>query len=429
MSWKIRVYELRKALLSPVIIALLLVFTAYNLFLIAQEAYKKDEMSILNELVAQFGSEITKPMQEDYKSYYLSRLDEMNKLTNKRTSQTYEMPSDFFEYENYKRYVTDQPNLYSSDELDLFNELRVIQNYYFLMQDIDDTYAGFDMKQIAEGEIKKYGFSGSAADLVRQRYDYIAERLHQLIASGEHKNLFFIGQIYQSHAMLFKTLIGSILLQLMILVVLMTGYIGNYEFEQGTHLLHYSTKRGRKLQTDKLLSSFAASIIVTTALTGFSLSAYFLTFSYKGLWKVPVSSFFNWEFGMPYPYLTWHTMSYIAYLGCAIALIFVLLLIFTAITFVLTAIIRNSYLVFGAFAILFGSFLLITNLVPRDLKLILFTGFTPFHLVLNSKAWFTASGAFMSLPNNEWITAGIWLALLALCCILCLHQFKRQNIN
>jgi len=429
MSWQIRIYELRKALLSPVIIALLLVFTAYNLFLISQEAYKKDEMSVLNELVAQFGPKITKPMQEDYKSYYLSRLNDMNKLTEKRTSQTYEMPGDFFEYENYKRYVTDQPDLYNNEELARFNELRVIQNYYYLMQSIDETYAGFDMKQMAEGEIKKYGFSGSAADVVRQRYVHIDERLQQLIANGEHKSLFFIGNVYQSHSMLFKTLTGSILLQLMILVVLMTGYLGNYEFEQGTHLLHYSTKRGRKLQTDKLLASIAASVIVTAILTGITLTAYFLTFSYKGLWQVPVSSFFNWERGMPYPYLTWHTMSFIVYLCCAVALIFVLLLIFTAITFVLTAIIRNSYLVFGAFAILFGSALLITNIVPRDMKLILFTGFTPFHFVLNSKAWFTASGAFMSLPHNEWITAGIWMVLLSLCCILCLRRFKRQNIN
>jgi hypothetical protein len=429
MSWQIRMYELRKALLSPVIIALLLVFTAFNLFLISQETDKKDEMSILNNLVAQFGSKITKPMQEDYKSYYLSRLDDMNKLTEKRTSQTYEMPGDFFGYDNYKRYVTDQPGLYSSEELAMFDELRVIQNYYYLMQNIDVTYAGFDMKQIAEGEIKKYGFSGSAADIVRQRYVHIEERVQQLIAGGEHKNLFFIGNVYQSHSMLFKTLVGSILLQLMILVVLMTGYLSNYEFEQATHLLHYSTKRGRKLQTDKLLASFAASLIVTTVLTGITLSAYFLTFSYKGLWQLPISSFFNWERGMPYPYLTWHTMPFIVYLGCAVALVFVLLLNFTAITFVLTAIIRNSYLVFGAFTILFGSTLLITNIVPRDLKLILFTGFTPFQLVLNSKAWFTASGAFMSLPNNEWITAGIWTVLLTLCCGLCLHRFKRQNIN
>lgn len=190
MSWKVRAYELRKALLSPVILSLLTLFAAYNLFLIAEQAPLRDEMRILNRLVDQFGWKISDEMQGDYEKYYLTRLDEMNKLTDKRSARTYEMPGDFFQYDNYKMYVIDQPDLYSSKELAMFNELRVIQNYDYLMQNIDETYAGLNMKQLAESEIAKYGLSGQAADTVKQQYVLIDERLQQLIANEEHKSLF-----------------------------------------------------------------------------------------------------------------------------------------------------------------------------------------------------------------------------------------------
>lgn len=215
----------------------------------------------------------------------------------------------------------------------------------------------------------------------------------------------------------------------MILIVLMSSSISNYEFEKGTHLLHYSTKRGRRLQTDKLLAALAAGTSVTIVLSGITLSAYFLLFSYDGLWLVPISSFFNWGFGMPQPYISWHSMSFVGYLTCAIALVYILQLIYTAISFAISAYVRNSYFVFGCFAILFGTILLMTNLVPKDWKLILFTGFTPFHLALNPNMWFMANSAFSSFPNYEWITAGSWSVLLLLLCVHGLRKFKRQNIN
>lgn len=215
----------------------------------------------------------------------------------------------------------------------------------------------------------------------------------------------------------------------MIIAVLLSVFLSKNEFEQHTHLLFYSSKHGRKLQTDKLLAALASTAVFTTIVVGITLSVYFLTFSYKGLWEVPISSFFTWEPGMIFPFLTWRNLTFGEYFGCAVALMYGLQLIFAALAFVLGSFIRSSYLVYGSFAVLFGSLLLLGRVVPASSELLFYASFTPFHLMLNPHIWFTAGGAFNMIRDWEWMTAGGWAVVLTVLCYTCLKQFKRQNIH
>ncbi|WP_159083046.1 hypothetical protein [Lysinibacillus sp. 2017] len=81
-----------------------------------------------------------------------------------------------------------------------------------------------------------------------------------------------------------------------LLVVLLTAFITNYEFEQSTQLVIYPTKKGRKLLLNKGLASLLASFIVIAILFGVTLSAYFTVYDYSAVWQASISSGFNWEY-------------------------------------------------------------------------------------------------------------------------------------
>ncbi|ANY68396.1 hypothetical protein BBD42_19400 [Paenibacillus sp. BIHB 4019] len=422
-------YELRKALLSPVILALLALFLAFNLLYIMQQAYKRQDMAVLNTMAGQFGVRITNQMLAELEQYEQQQLAEMNTLTNERAGKVNAQPDDFFAYDNLNEVVYQQPGLFLESEIASFHRLSILQHYAARMQSIDEAYAKLDTSQMAEGQIQLYGLSGQAAIALKERYSGLGIRLQQLEASGEYKHLFFDGKLYGTHSMLFKSLLRMLLFELMILAVLLSVFLSKNEFEQHTHLLVYAAKHGRKLQTDKLLAALAAAAALTTILAGVTLSAYFLTFSYKGLWQVPISSFFTWEPGMAFPFLTWHVLSFGKYLGCAVALMYGLQLIFAALAFVLGSFINSSYLVYGSFAVLFGSLLLLGRVIPTSSELLFYAGFTPFQLMLNPHIWFTAGGAFNMVRDWEWITAGGWAIVLAALCYVRLKQFKRQNIH
>src|SRR5699024_10784608 len=117
------------------------------------------------------------------------------------------------------------------------------------------------------------------------------------------------------------------------MVVLITAYLVNYEFDNNTQLLTYSTKRGRSLIVDKIYISLLVNIIVTTVIMGVGLITYFSVFDYSGLWNVPISSYLNADF--PRPYMSWWNMSFIQYLLCSVGVIYICVLLFTGVTFII----------------------------------------------------------------------------------------------
>lgn len=179
--------------------------------------------------------------------------------------------------------------------MELIWELGIVEAYLHKINEIDDFYSSIHIMDIAESEIMKYRLEGAAADTVRKQYKAFNERFHQLINNREHKNLFFIGTVYRMHSLLFKTLFRTIIFEIVILVVLITAYLINYEFDNNTETIVYSTRRGRNIILDKLHVTLVLNVLVATIILVVTLGLYFITFDYSGLWNVPISSYFNAE--------------------------------------------------------------------------------------------------------------------------------------
>ncbi len=416
----IRKNEFKKAVTSPIIIGLLVLFIVFNSIIIFQNSYFKDELKVLNKIVDKFDYKIDDKMEANFKNYYDTQLKKLNEIINKKTSKKYESVSEFYEEQNY--YIEDT---YNKEEIEFIKELGIVEAYFYTMEDIDEVYSKVDIMGIAEGEIKKYGLSGKAADTVRNQYERFNERYSQLIENGEHKNLFFLGKVYGMHSLLFEILFKTILFEIIILVVFITSYLVNYEFDNNTQTIIYSTKRGRNLVKDKLYVSIFANILVATVILITGLGLYFIIFDYSRLWNVPISSYFNTD--KNFIYMSWWNMSFVQYLFSGIGLIYAITLLFTGISFIIARFIKNNYIVFSVFAIIFG-LALTTSIAPTNSNAIFIKSFTPFWLIMNPFIWFMEGGAFSTFKYYELLTVGIWTILLLALSVLSIKRFKRQDI-
>lgn len=418
---EIRKYEIKKVITSPIIIALLVLFITFNSFIIFNNSYFKDELKVLNKIVDRFGYKIDDEMVAEFEEYYDSRLKRLNKIAEEKVSKEYNSITEF-----YKENPYDIEDIYTKNEVELIWELGIVEAYLHKINEIDDFYSSIHIMDIAESEIMKYRLEGAAADTVRKQYKAFNERFHQLINNREHKNLFFIGTVYRMHSLLFKTLFRTIIFEIVILVVLITAYLINYEFDNNTETIVYSTRRGRNIILDKLHVTLVLNVLVATIILVVTLGLYFITFDYSGLWNVPISSYFNAE--KNFVYLSWWNMSFIQYLFFSIGIVYVSTLLFTGISFIIARAIKNTYFVFYVFAIIFSLFLIGPNWLPRNSNLIFIGGFTPFFLIINPFVWFMESGAFTTFKYYELATVGIWTALLSILGILSIKKFKKQDI-
>lgn len=417
----VKLNEFKKIITSPVILSLLIIFIFFNFFIIFENSFCRAELKILNNTVSKFGYKVDKETLENFKNHYNENLKKMNEITYKKTSKTYESASEFFQYQNHER------NVYSKDDIEFFKNLSIEEGYYFTARNIDSIYNKIDIMQIAEGEIKKYNLSGKAAEIVRSEYKSFNKRFNELIKNEEHKNLFFMGNTYRMHSLLFKDLFRSFIFEIIILSVLITGYSVNYEFDNSTQLLAYSTKRGRNLIKDKLLSSIFANLITATLIISTGIMAYFSVFNYSGLWNIPISSYFNAEYN--HPYMSKWNMTFIQYLICGIVIVYILTFLFTGITFVISRYMKNSYIVFFIFATVFAGALVLPSFLPTDSSAIFIGGFTPFILSMNSSFWFMESGAFATFKYYELIIVLMWTTIMIISNILSIKSFKKIDIS
>lgn len=255
----------------------------------------------------------------------------------------------------------------------------------------------------------------------------MAIRFNELKSNNEHKNLFFYGKVYKMHSFLFKNILKTIIFEIMILAVLFTSYIMNFEFENKAASIVYTTRKGRNLIWDKLLVSLILTLLISTILIVITLLIYFIVFDYSTLWNTSVSSFFSQEYNLPY--MAWWNISFKTYLIIVISLVYILEIIFSTITFVLSSFIKNNYVVFGIFFILAGIEILLPSLVPSKLSIIMDSVYTPFTLLINPSWWFMMKYGLNSHKYYEIITVLISSIALIFISILCIKKFKKESIN
>ncbi|WP_313800775.1 hypothetical protein [Cytobacillus sp.] len=417
---RILLYEIRKAILSPVILALTVIFLGFNFFLIYVNSNIKDDLLSINQLAHTYGTEINDEMLQEMKSNYEASLAQVNDITKKAVSKTYESMDAFYSDRSF--YV---PETFSEEEIQFFNYTSLLEFYYFNSFHLEESYLSFDPIKIAEYEMKIYGISGPAAELIRNQYDNFVERFNEVKDNNEYKHLFPAQSIWDTHVLLFKTMFKSLLIESLILTVLITAYVMNFEFDRGTYLLTYSSKRGRRLWLDKFYAALIANVSILSILMVVSLTVYFSVFSYKEFWHVPISSYFN--AGKEW-FMSWWNLSFFDYLAAAVILAYLLIILFTLMTVVLARWIRNSYLVFFTFLCLFGVIFINQAVFPSSSILFLLGSFTPVHLILNSFVWFMQR-ALTFTAYYESITVLAWFVIFLLAVLYCANSFRKCDLK
>lgn len=421
----IKKYEFKKIISSPIFIVLTLIFLAYNAMIITNKSYIRNDLKVLNKIFVEVGYVINDDMMVEFKTYYESQLEKANNILSGKGYNSYDTISEFFE-ENY--IYADENSKFSSDEVRFLDKASSIEAYYFLSRDLEQSYESIDINKIAEYELAKSPYNNNVNKIIKKNYNEFDVRFQELKANGEHKNLFFHGRTYKMHSFLFKNIFTAIIYEIMILIVLATSFILNYEFESKTALVVYSTKRGRHLTKDKLIVSLGFTILATTIIISITLLTYFITFDYSGLWGVSVNSFFGQEYSMPY--MSWWSMSILKYLVLVILVVYLIEIIFCGITFILSVFIKNTYIVFGTFAIILGIGILLPEVIPTNLDIIIYSVYTPFTLILNPSWWFMFRGGLLQ-PSKyyEIITLIIWSVIVLVIGALCVKRVKRENIK
>lgn len=420
----IKKFEFKKIISSPIFIILTLLFLGYNAMLIHDKSYIRDDLKVLNEIVSQVGYAITDDMMIDFQRYYENELNDAFELLREKGFSSFETIGEFFE-NNYIYEGGDSK--FTSDEIQFLERVSTIEAYYFLSSDLEMRYDSIDINKIADKDISMSSYNENINRMIKKNYDEFAVRFDELKENGEHKNLFFYGRTYKMHSFLFKELITVILYEVMILIVLATAFLLNYEFESKTASVVYATKRGRNLIKDKLVIAVGVTILTTTIMIASTLFMYFCVFDYSGLWNTSVSNYFAQEYNMPY--MSWWNMSVLKYLIAVILVVYILEIIFCGIAFMLSTLIKNTYLVFGSFAIMVGGGILLPILIPVNLDIIIATVYTPFTLLLNPSWWFMLKSGLNTNKYYEIVTLVVWFIGVTFIGLLCIKKFKRESIK
>lgn len=414
-------YECKKAFTSPILIALILLFASYNILLIVSTSDRREELKVANQLAGKYGVQITDESMNQFREDLQHDIVKLNEIT--RTDQKFSSVFDFLDtlrYEDVERY--------SEAELDFFTELQLKEKYYEMANDIDNRYDQIDWEQIGESQINMYRFSGSAADTIKNEYAKLSQRFEEMKDNDEHKTWFFAGNPYKMHSFLFRTIFGHVIFESLIIIALAAALITNYEFENRTHLVAYTTKRGRRLMRDKLASSLLTATTVSAFLLILTLGTYFAVFDYSHLWGSSISSALNWEYKLPY--VSWWNISFSAFLIGSILLVYASMILFTAIIFSISIFVKNSYFTFFIFAVFFAVALLLPGFMPASTNLIFIAGYNLSQLVMNPHMFLmgNSSGAMM-FKNYEWITMCAWTIIVVALSYISLRRFRKQDIH
>ncbi|WP_301108686.1 hypothetical protein [Sporosarcina sp.] len=415
---RIFLHECKKALTSPILITLLIVFSAFNIFIIVSSSDHKEELKMVNEIIDRYGREITDESLKQFEKDIQSDLSELTEITGKQFESIYDF-LDGLRFEEQEQY--------SDRDWEFFNSLQLKEMYFGMANSIDASYAEIDVQDGARGDLNGYGISGKAAETYLRENEEFAKRFKEMIKNEEHKEWFFAGKPYFMHSFLFKTVFMHIIIESLLLIVLMTALITSYEFENRTQLLTYSTRRGRKLMKDKLAASLTVSTVISLFLFTITLGTYFFLFDYSHVWKTSISSALNWE--KPFPYVSWWDLSVGEFLVGVLVLVFIIQLLFSGLTFALAVIVKNSYITFFLVATLFILAWLLPTFMPKSSNLFFVSSYTLSTLTMAISQSFMGSSGLILFKNFEWMTISCWTIITIVFCTITYKRFRKMDIQ
>lgn len=404
-------YEIKKAITSPVIVIILVLFISFNAFQVISQSFAKEELKVINDITSTYGSTITddslQQMKED--------LDQdVNQLSTEQDAQIY------LEEMTYEKY--EQANATEQKAID---QLSLNYMYYALGMDLEARYTAINIPELRDGLFATHPMQGWLAAFMGEQFTKWESRYEEIVGTEEYKEWFFAGE-YRMHSELFRSLVKNIAIQSVLLVILMTALIANYEVEHRTQFTMYTTKKGRSLIWHKFLASLSVSFLAFVLLAGFSLSVFFMVYDFSSVWNTPVSSGLNWEYKLPY--ITWWPLTVWQFLVLAILTELFVVLIVSILTFAISLYVKNSYFTW----IICMTFLVALFVVPSFLNaypLLQFISSLNITLVLlNPHMYFTGGTTLTMIQYFELWTILLWMFVALVSSGLATRRFLKKDV-
>lgn len=401
-------FEMRKVLTSPVFLILFLLMVVFNIYVTISEGGDRKELSIVNEIIDTYGL-----------SYNDDTLKTMEKDITKEVQALGGTNRDEF----IKNLTYEQIDELPLEQQKAFKRVASMNGYYNNAVWKTVAYEDISIQKMKNAFLEEEGIiSPWLHDRMVKEYDKLSNRFDEIISTGEHKTWFF--NTGRMHWKLFKETFIRLNYEGVLIIVLLTAFIMNYEFEHRTQLTVFSMKKGRKLIFHKGIASLLTSLIVIIALYGLSLGTYFLVYDYSHVWGASISSVFNWDVNIPY--FSWFPMTIAQYLVIVLVVMTILLLLVSFLTFGLSIFIKNSYFTWILTVCLIAATFIFT---PSLSILRWIAHYNISLLILNPHYYFIASNTFLISPYNIiWTFIG-YFGIFLFISFFAIKSFNRKDVN
>lgn len=401
--------ELKKAVVSPIILVLLFLMIGFNIFQIWDNSYAKQELKVVNEIIETYGESfndtVFQQMEHD--------IDQLVKNLGGSNTES------FFEHMTLQKYEAA-----SVEKQQQIDHAQLLYTYLQTAKALEIRYKTIDIQKLKRDFIKDEHMPPWLERIMNDEFNAWDTRFSEIIDTNEYKHWSFLNT-YRMHHNLFVTEMKTLTLQSVLLIALVTAFITNYEFSNKTQLVIYSTKKGRKLTLYKGMASLIGSLLIIVLLFGSTLTAYFIVYDYSAIWHVPISSVFNWDGILPY--ITWWEIPLWLYFIFAISILSIVLLIVCALTFIIGIFLKNTYFTWCVCILLLVSMFVVplffTNSTAQWLM-----HFNITLLLLNPDKYFDGGTSFMMMQYHELYTLILWGSISILGSVLAIRYFNRKDV-
>ena len=285
-----------------------------------------------------------------------------------------------------------------------------------------DIFENYDTAALGDSWIGLYRMSGFVENMLQQKFQKLQARIDELDERDASLNLGAAGMTKILLNGLFSKLFKAVLTEGMLAAILIALYACSNEKMQRTHLLVYSSKRGRYIQKEKFTAALVSAVSAYLALAG-SAVLFFAGFWKMGsVWNMDMSSLFyhvNDGLGLKIPFVSWTDFTVAGYLCAMTALGIVVVGISAGLGFFAGLIFQNAL----------TGFLFVIIIIAMNLQMISYAGnsgiwelyellqWTFAAFWWNQPVWFSELGVSTLLPWQTCHTAVVCLA----CCVIMLY--------
>lgn len=301
--------------------------------------------------------------------------------------------------------------------------------------DVVDVFDGYETKGIGESYIAATGVTGSFAESMRDKYAALQTVVNDKAAKDESLSLYFAGATHDRHQVLFKGLMGWLLIEGILVSALLVLLSVGYENSHATEALVYSTKTGRHILRTKLMASLSAGLGSFALLALAIFLVYFSANEYGGIWGSSVSSLFNYRYDLIAgyrPFVTWHSFTVLTYFWAVLGISAGMIVCFALMAFSIGLWIRNHYIGFLVFLAVNAIFVALPLQVPNSLivsgYIKYYSMLSPVWLWLKHSLWFTDGDVDILWPHFESLGLCVSLAVLTVCSFVSIIYFRKRDL-